>query len=123
MTGTARLRQVTLAVAVMALLVGVPAEAGHSSAAEQLHIQSSAAISATGVIASGAGEAHDTRLQRDTRGERAQRSVRQGGLTGPASSGGRPHAWAAALAAVLERSGHPERVGHILLRGPPGSSS
>ena len=123
MNGTARLRQVTLAVAVMALLVGLPAEAGHSSAAEQFRIQSPLAISTSGTIASGAGEAHDTRLQRDTRAEKAQRSIRQDGLTDPASPGRRPRAWVAALAAVLERSGHPERVGHILLRGPPGSSS
>jgi hypothetical protein len=116
MTGTARLRQVTLAVAVMALLVGLPAEAGHSGGSDQFRIRSSVAFSTTGVIASGAGEALDIRLQRDTRAEKGQRSVRQDGLTRPASPGRRPQAWAAALAAVLERSGHPERIGHILLR-------
>jgi hypothetical protein len=123
MTGTARLRQVTLAVAVMALLVGLPAEAGHNGGSDQFRIRSSVAMSTTGVIGSGAGEALHTRLQRDTRAEKGSRSVRQDGLTRPASPGRRPQAWAAALAAVLERSGHPERVGHILLRGPPGSSS
>jgi hypothetical protein len=123
MTGTARLRQVTLAVAVIGLLVGLPVKVGHTGAADQLRIRSSVAISTTGVIASGAGEALDTRLQRDTRAEKGQRSVRQAGLTGPASSAQRPRAWAAALAGVLERAGHPERVGHILLRGPPGSSA
>jgi hypothetical protein len=123
MSGTARLRQVTLAVAAMALLVGLPAEADHSGGAEQLRIRSNVAISTTGMIASGAGEAHDTRLQRDTRAEKAQRSIRQDGLTDPVSPGRRPRSRAAALAAVLERSGHPERVGHILLRGPPDSSS
>jgi hypothetical protein len=122
MRRTARLREVTLAVAVMALLVGLPAQAGRSRAAEQFRIQSSVAISG-GMMASGAGEAHDTRLQRDTRGEKAQRSVRQGDLTDPSSPGRRSRAWVVALAAVLERSGHPERVGHRLLRGPPGSSS
>jgi hypothetical protein len=81
------------------------------------------AISTTGVIGSGAGEAHDTRLQRDTRAEKRQRSIRQVGLAGPASPGQRPRARVAALAAVLERSGHPERLGHIVLRGPPASSS
>jgi len=122
MTGTARLRQVTLAVAVLGLLVGLPAEVGPTGGAEQWRIRSSAAISTTGVIGTAAGEAHDTRLQRDTRAEKGQRSVRQDGLTGAASPGRRPRGSAAALAAVLERSGHPERVGHILLRGPPGSS-
>jgi hypothetical protein len=123
MSGTARLRQVTLAVAAMALLIGLPAEAGHSDGAEQLRSRSNVAISTTGTIASGAGEAHDTRLQRDTRAEKAQRSIRQDGQTDPASQGRHPRAWAVALAAALERSGHPERVGHILLRGPPDSSS
>jgi len=120
--GTARLRQVTLAVAVMGLLVSLPAAIGHTGGTEQLRSRSSEAISATGVLGSGAGEAHDTRLLRDTRSEKAQRSVRQDGLTDAASPGRRPRAWVAALAAVLERSGHPERVGDILLRGPPGSS-
>jgi hypothetical protein len=123
MIGTARLRHVTLAVAVIGLLIGLPVEVSHTGGTDQLLIRSSVAISTTGVIASGAGEALDTRLQRDTRAEMGQRSVRQAGLTGPASHGRRPRAWAAALAAVLERSGHPERVGHILLRGPPGSSA
>jgi len=122
MTGTARLRQMTLAVAVIGLLVGLPAEAGHSGGPEQFRIGSSVAITTTGVIAAGVGEALDTRLQRDTRAEKGQRSARQDGLTGPASPGRRPRASAAALAAVLEHAGHPERVGHILLRGPPGSS-
>ena len=122
MRGTGRLRQVTLAVAVFGLLVGLPAEAGHRGGADQLRVGSSDAIATTGVIAARAGEGLDARLQRDTRAEKGQRSVRQDGLRGPASTGGWPRAWAAALAAVLEHSGHPERVGHILLRGPPGSS-
>jgi hypothetical protein len=123
MTGTARLRQVTLAVAVIGLLIGLPVEVSHTGAADQLRIRSSVAIATSGVIASGAGEALDTRLQRDTRAEKGQRSVRQTGLTGPASPARRPRAWAAALAGVLERAGHPERVGHILVRGPPGPSA
>ncbi|MCA1843153.1 MAG: hypothetical protein LC792_08165 [Actinobacteria bacterium] len=123
MSGTARLRTVTLAVAAMALLVGLPAEAGHGGGANQFRRGSSGAISTTGVIGAGAGEAFDIRLQRDTRAEKGQRSLRQDRLTGPASTGRRPEAFAAALAAVLEHSGHPERVAHILLRGPPASSS
>jgi len=117
-----RLRQAMLAVAVIAVLVGLPAETGRTGGADQVRIGSTVAISTTGVIADRAGEGLDTRLQRDTRGEKGPRSVRQDGLTGPAAPGRRPGAWAAALAAVLEHSGHPERVGHILLRGPPGSS-
>ena len=122
MTGTPRLRQVTLAVAVIALLVGLPVEVGPTDGADQARIGSTVAISTTGVLAARAGEGLDTRLQRDTRTEKGQRSVRQDGLAGPASPGRRPRARVAALAAVLEHSGHPERVGHILLRGPPGSS-
>jgi hypothetical protein len=123
MTGTVRLRRVTLAIAVIGLLVAAPAEASRSVGEVQLRFQPSAAISPTGVIAPGAGHAVDTRLQRDTKAEKGQRSVRQNGLTGSASPGRRGQAWAAALAGVLERAGHPERVGHILLRGPPGPSA
>ena len=119
----ARLRRVTLAVAVIAVLVGLPAETGQSGGADQLRIGSTVAISTTGVIADRAGEGFDTRLQRDTRAEKGQRSVRRDGRTGPSAAGLRPGAWTAASAAVLEHSGHPERVGHILLRGPPGSSA
>jgi hypothetical protein len=122
MTGTVRLRRVTLAVAVIGLLVGGPTEVRRTGRVDQFRSESSAAISTTGVIA-GAGAAVDTRLQRDTKAEKGQRSVRQDGSTGAASPGRRAQAWAAALAAVLERAGHPERVGHILLRGPPASSA
>ena len=118
MIRTARLRQLTLAVAVLGLLLSVPAQPGGTAGPHP-----GAAISTTGVIASGAGEAVNTRLQRDTKAEKGQRSVRQDGLTGPASPGWRGQAWAAALAAVLERAGHPERVGHILLRGLPALSA
>ena len=118
MTRTARLRQLTLAVAVLGLLVGVPAQLSGTAGPH-----SGVAITTTGVIASGSGEAVDTRLQRDTKAQKGQRSVRQDGLTGPASAERRAQSSVAALAGVLERAGHPERIGHILLRGPPASSA
>ena len=123
MTGTVRLRRVALAGAVIGLLVGAPAEAGRTAGADQVRFRSSVAIFPTGGLASRAGHAADTRLVRDTTAEKSQRFVRQDGLTGSASPGRRAQAWATALAAVLEHAGHPERVGHILLRGPPGSSA
>lgn len=123
MTGLARLRRVTLVIAVVGLLVGVPAEVSRAADADQSRIRSSVAISPTGLIASRAGEPLDTRLQRDTRADKGQRSFRQDSSTGPVSAGRRAQGGAAALAAVLERAGHPERVGHILLRGPPDPSA
>lgn len=122
MTGTARLRRVTLVVAVVGLLVGVPAGASRAADLDQSRIRSGIAISPIGLLASRAGEPLDTRLQRDTAPEKGQRSVRQDNSTGPSGQGRQTPQWVAAVAALLERAGHPERVGQILLRGPPGSS-
>ena len=122
MTGTVRLRRMALVLAVVGLLVGVPAGASRADDADQSRIRSDVAISPIDLLASRAGEPIDTRLQRDTNAEKGQRSVRQDGSTGPTSPERRAQRWAAALAAVLERAGHPERVGEILLRGPPGPS-
>jgi len=122
MTGTARLRRVTLVVAVVGLLVGVPAGASRAADLDQSRIRSGIATSPIGLLASRAGEPLDTRLQRDTAPEKGQRSVRQDNSTGPSGQGCQTPQWVAAVAALLERAGHPERVGQILLRGPPGSS-
>ena len=122
MTGTARLR-VTLVLAAIALVVGIPSEASRAGEADRSSFRSSVAFASTGFIAARAGEAVETRLQRDTKSEKGQRSVRQDGVSGPSSSGGQLRRSATALAAVLERAGHPERVGHILLRGPPDRST
>ncbi|HKY75300.1 MAG TPA: hypothetical protein VJS45_04110 [Acidimicrobiia bacterium] len=122
MTGTARLRRVALAVAVVGLLVGAPTGVSRAADVDQPRIRSSITLSPTGLLASRPGEPLDTRLQRDTATDKGQRSTRQDSSTGPAASGRRAQQWVAALAAVLERAGHPERVGQILLRGPPGSS-
>ena len=122
MTGTARLRRVALVVAVVGLLVGVPAGVSRAADVDQSRIRSNVAISPTGILASRAGEPLDTRLQRETAADKGQRSARQDSSTGPTASGRGAPQWVAALAAVLERAGHPERVGQILLRGPPGSS-
>lgn len=122
MTGQARLRRVALVVAVAGLLVGVPAGMSRPADADQSRILSSAAFSPTGLLASRVGEPLDTRLQRDTAADKGQRSVRQVASTGPTAHG-RPPQRVVSLAAVLERAGHPERVGQILLRGPPASSA
>jgi len=121
MTVTARLR-VTLVLATIALLVGIPAEASRAGDADQFRIRSTVTISTTGVIAPGAGEGLDTRLHRDTRAEKGQRSVRQDGVADSPFPGRQTRPSATALAAVLERAGHPERIAHILLRGPPDHS-
>ena len=123
MTGMARLRRVALVVAVVGLLVGAPTAVNRAADSDQSHIRSSVAIASTGLLASRAGDPLDSRLQRDTAAEKGQRSVRHDGSTGPITHGRRAPRWVAALAAVLERAGHPERVGQILLRAPPGSSA
>ena len=122
MTGMARLRRVALVVAVVGLLVGAPAAVDRAADSDQARIRSSVAIASTGLLAR-AGDPLDSRLQRDTAAEKGQRSVRHDGSTGPTTYGRRAPRWVAALAAVLERAGHPERVGQILLRAPPGSSA
>lgn len=123
MTGQARLRRVALVVAVAGLLVGVPAGMSRPADADQSRILSSAAFSPTGLLASRVGEPLDTRLQRDTAADKGQRSVRQVASTGPTAHGRPAPQRVVSLAAVLERAGHPERVGQILLRGPPASSA
>jgi hypothetical protein len=122
MTGTARLWRVALIVAVVGLLIGVPTGVSRAADVDQSRIRSSVAISPAGLLASRTAEPLDTRLQRDTAPEKGQRSVRQDDSTGPTACGRRAPQWVAATAAVLERAAHPERVGQILLRGPPGSS-
>jgi hypothetical protein len=65
----------------------------------------------------------DTRLQRDIETGNGQRGSRDDALSGPPVGAQQRRAAVGALAAVLERAGHPERVGRILLRGPPVSSA
>jgi hypothetical protein len=123
MNGTVRLRRVTLLATALAMLLGGAAGVAHAGDADQLRIRSSAVLSPTGLFVAGQADGPDTRLQRPAQGDVRAAGVRHDSVTGSGSEGQRPAAWAATLAAVLERAGHPERTGHIVLRGPPGSST
>jgi hypothetical protein len=123
MTGTGRLRRLALLVAAVGLLVAVGAGVGPAGAADQFRARASAAVSASAAIGSGTGGALDTRVQRGIEVGQGQRTSHHDGVGGPASLGQSPRPWVGALAAILERAGHPERLGQILLRGPPGPSA
>jgi hypothetical protein len=123
MTGTMQQRRVALLVALVGLLVAVGAGVGHADDAAQFRGRSQAAVSATGAFGSSSGGAPDTRVQRHLDAGQGQRTSDHVGLGNAPSRGQSPAAVVAALASVLERAGHPERLGHILLRGPPGPSA
>jgi hypothetical protein len=124
MTGKGRLRLPALAIAALVLVVTVGAGLGtHGPDVDQFRGRLHAVVSSGDAIGSGAGPALDTRLQRDTELRPGQRTSRHDGLSGQASFRQAPGPWSPTLAAILERASHPERVGHILLRGPPGPSA
>jgi hypothetical protein len=123
MTGTVRGRRSAFLVAIVGLLLAVGAGVGRGGDADQFRGRSPAAVSATGAFGSAPGGALDTRVQRHRDASPGQRASDHVDLTGVPSrthSAG-PGVWA--LAGALERAGHPERLGHILLRGPPGPSA
>jgi hypothetical protein len=123
MTGTGRRQRLALLVAAVGLLVAVGAGVGTAGEADQVRARSSAAVSATGAIGSGTGGALEPRFLRNTEVGQEQRTPHLDGVGGPPSLRPTPRPRVAALASVLERAGHPERLGHILLRGPPGPSA
>ena len=123
MTGTGRRRRLALLVAAVGVLVAVGAGVGSAREADHFQARSSAAVSATGAIGSGTGGALDTRVLRNIEVGQGQRTSHLDGVGSPPSRSQTPRPRVAALASVLERAGHPERLGHILLRGPPGPSA
>jgi hypothetical protein len=123
MTGIGRRQRLALLVAAVGLLVAVGAGVGSAGEADQFRAWSSAAVSASGAISSGTGGALDTRVLRSLEVGQGQRTSHHDGVGGPPSLSQNPRPSVAALASVLERAGHPERLGHILLRGPPGPSA
>ena len=106
----------------VALLVGLTGGLGGFDGAERLGSRSAATITATGFIGSATG-APETRVQRDVGAGERQPGWRLEGVAKPPTSARASRAWAAALAAMRERAEHPERVGHILVRGPPAASA
>lgn len=123
MTGARRMQRVLLLVGAVTVLLAAGAGVGHAGDTERLWGSSGPAVTAGSTIGAGAAGAPDTRLQRDIEAGKGQRGSRHDALGGPSVIGQRPRVAQGALAAVLERAGHPERVGPILLRGPPESSA
>jgi hypothetical protein len=123
MTGARRLQRLVLLVGAVTVLLAAGTGVGHAGDAERAWTSSSPAVTAGGTIGSGAAGTLDPRLQRDIGSGNAQRSSRHDGLEAGAVAAQQRRASLGALAAVLERAGHPERVGVILRRGPPGPSA
>ncbi|HEV7861334.1 MAG TPA: hypothetical protein VGR20_01500 [Acidimicrobiia bacterium] len=133
MTGRGRLRTSALVLAALILLSALGAGLGKTPDAEQFRPRLHAVLGSGDAIGLGAGglgagglgagRALDTRLQRDAEHRPGQRTARTDGLAGPPSVSPVPGPWVSTLAATLERAGHPERLGQILLRGPPGPSA
>jgi hypothetical protein len=123
MTGARRLQRLVLLVGAVTVLLATGTAVGHAGDAERAWGSSAPAVTAGGTIGSGAAGTLDPRLQRDVGAGNGQRSSRHDGLSATAVLAQRRRASQGALAAVLERAGHPERVGLILRRGPPASSA
>jgi len=123
MTGARRLQRMMLLVGAVTVLLAAGAGVGHAADTEKLWAPSSPAVTAGSTIGAGAAGALDTRLQRDIEAGKGQRCSRHDALGEPSVFGPQRRASLGVLAALLERAGHPERVGRILLRGPPGSSA
>jgi len=120
MSRTARLPKLTLLVTALGLLLGATAGVAlRTGELDRSRIRSSAALSTVSLIALPQADGLDSRLQRPTKAQLGGQAVRHDTVAGPGLAGLRSARWAAALAAVIERAGHPERAGHILLRGPP----
>lgn len=117
MTGSRRARQGVLLLAFLALLVAVPAEPSSARSADRSPGRSSAALSAIWLIGSAPGGAIEPRVPRG--GDVRLRISPSDGVGGAPSPRWGTQPWVRALAGVLERAGHPERLGQILLRGPP----
>jgi hypothetical protein len=123
MIGRSRLRRFGLLLGAVVVLVGVAAGVRAPGAADHPGGRAGPAVTATGLLGSGTSGATDTRLQRDVETGRAQQGSRLDATGSSAVSAPASRRSTAALAAVLERAGHPERFGHFLLRGPPGPSA
>lgn len=107
----------------IALLAGIAAAGlGDSDGPERPSHRSATAITAAAYIGS-ASTAPETRLGRDIESGKGQRGPRHDSSDAAASAAPQPRSRIEALAAVLEEAGHPERTGHILLRGPPAATA
>ena len=125
MTGSGQLRRLGVALGAVVLLVGLAARGGGGLGreTEKFGGQADATFTANGFLGSPAGGTSHSRVQRDLEVEKGQHGSRLDGVHGPAGLAHVSSAYVTALAAIVERAGHPERLGHILVRGPPPTSA
>jgi len=123
MIGNGRRRASMPVLAALILLGSLGAGPGSGPDVDQSHGRLDAVVTARDAMWSAPGAALDTRLQRDRGVGPGQRTSRHDGLAGAASLHRSLGPTLPRLAAVLERAGHPERLGEILLRGPPAPSA
>ena len=123
MTGAGRLRRSLLLILSVGLLVASGGRIGRADGSGQGAVRSSTAIEAANTFGLAPAGAPDTRVQRDLEPRTGQRTAAPAGLGGLGAAHAVPAPRSAAVEATLERAGHPERTGQILLRGPPGPSA
>jgi len=122
-SGSRRQQRVGVLLGAVVLLAAVSAGVRAGAVPEKLAGTTSPAVTATGLFGSAPGGANGTRVQREFEGGKKQPGSRLDGIGGAPALTQAPQAWATVLAGMLERAGHPERVGHILVRGPPATSA
>ena len=123
MTGGKRLlRPSALVVAAVTLLITLGQGLGSTSDAERGPTGSSAAA-IVGAIGAAPPGLLDTRVQRGVELRQGDRASQHHDLSGQAALNPCPPRWVRALAGVLERADHPERLGETCPRGPPALSS
>lgn len=107
----------------VALLIGAGGAVGASARADHFPARSDAVVGAAGILGPGTGAAHDPRLQRDADAGPSHRPSRHDTLGAASSLGPQSTPSFGAVAGIAERAGHPERLGAIRRRGPPGASA
>ena len=122
MTGTTELRRARWLLATIAVVLAAGVGIGRADVG-QVGTQSSGAIQSIGVVHSGTSGLFDSRSTRNIDAGKLHRPFDHEGVTNAESGHSRSLPWVQAQAGVLERADHPERLGRILLRGPPGPSA
>ena len=123
MTGMHRTRRWAVVGALVGLLAGAVGDAENAGHLLESSDQSVAAVEAPPPLGSLTAGTLGSRLPRLVELRERQRVPVHQSLPRTGEHRRDPQSWVLALATVLERAGHPERLGEILLRGPPGPSA
>jgi hypothetical protein len=122
MIGNRRLRASRLVLVGLLLLGFIATDPGSRPNVDPAHGRLDAVVAAGPAVWSGPAAGLATRLQGDT-GSRPGARTSRPGLTSSPSPDQFSGPSVPRTAALLERAAHPERLGGILLRGPPGLSA